>query len=264
MANASLPGERRRRERDDYKDVVPTLSRLAELDASSAAAAQLREATITRCLPLAEHIARRFDGRGEALDDLVQVARLGLVKAIDGFEPERGFEFVSYAVPTIMGEVRRYFRDAGWSMRVPRRVQELNAHINRAVDKLSQTLGRSPSAREIAAELGIDIREVSEGLLAKNAYQTLSMDATFGDSDDVSLSEMVGEDDAELANVEIHDAIRPVLEKLPSVERRVLLLRFFGSMTQTEIASRVGVSQMQVSRILARTLGKLRTQLAEE
>jgi len=254
--------ERHRPGRDDYKDVAPAVARLRALDESSGEASALRDEVITRCLPLADHIARRFGGRGEAHEDLLQVARLGLVKAVDRFDPDRGFDFVSYAVPTIMGEVRRYFRDTGWSMRVPRRMQELHALITKAVDELSQELGRSPSASEIAAELELDVREVSEGLLAKNAYQTLSMDAAMGDDpDDLPLAETLGEEDPELANVESHAAVRPALEKLPPLERRVLMLRFFGSMTQTEIAQRVGVSQMQVSRILARTLSGLREQL---
>lgn len=257
-------GERHRGQRDDYKDVVPAILRLNALDPTSAKAVSLRDEVITRCLPLAEHIAKRFGGRGQAHEDLVQVARLGLVKAVDGFDPQRGFEFVSYAVPTVMGEVRRYFRDVGWSMRVPRRMQELNAQIAKTVDELSQSLGRSPSASEIAAELGIGVQDVSEGLRAKNAYQTLSMDATLTDTDNLSLAETVGEDDAELANVEAHAAIRPAMEKLPPLERRILMLRFFGSMTQTEIANRVGVSQMQVSRILSRTLAKLRNDLRDD
>lgn len=148
-------------------------------------------------------------------------------------------------------------------MRVPRRMQEMHALITKAVDELSQDLGRSPSASEIAAELDLDVREVSEGLLAKNAYQTLSMDATMGDDpDDLPLAETLGEEDPELANVESHAAVRPA-HRLPPLERRVLMLRFFGSMTQTEIAQRVGVSQMQVSRILARTLAGLREQLGD-
>jgi RNA polymerase sigma-B factor len=238
VSPVSERSERRRPGRDDYKDVAPTLARLGALESTSAEASVLRDDVITRCL--------------------------GLVKAVDRFDPDRGYDFVSYAVPTIMGEVRRYFRDVGWSMRVPRRMQEMHALITKAVDELSQDLGRSPSASEIAAELDLDVREVSEGLLAKNAYQTLSMDATMGDDpDDLPLAETLGEEDPELANVESHAAVRPALEKLPPLERRVLMLRFFGSMTQTEIAQRVGVSQMQVSRILARTLAGLREQLGD-
>lgn len=166
-----------------------------------------------------------------------------------------------------MGEVRRYFRDASWAVRVPRRMKELHLMIRRAVGELSQRLGRAPSAAEIAAELDIDIdiEEVSQGLLAGNAYQTLSVDATVGgDGDRTPLVETIGQYDDALERVENHEALQPVLAALPERERNVLMLRFFGSLTQTQIAERMGISQMHVSRLLSRTLEQLRGQLSEE
>nr|WP_277952077.1 SigB/SigF/SigG family RNA polymerase sigma factor [Tomitella cavernea] len=224
-----------------------------------------RDGVITRCLPLAEHIARRFHGRGEPFDDLLQVARLGLVNAIDRFDAEKGDNFVAFAVPTIMGEVRRHFRDTGWAMHVPRRAKELHLAISSASERLAQSLGRSPSASEIAEELGLSMREVTEGLIARSAYQPDSMDAPpSAGTDGISLSDVVGDEDPELDNVEGYVAVKPYLDVLPPRERRILMLRFFGEMTQSQIAGRVGLSQMHVSRILARTLSQLREELREQ
>jgi RNA polymerase sigma-B factor len=226
--------------------------------------AAVREEVVTRCLPLAEHIARRFGGRGESREDLVQVARLGLVNAVDRFDVERETEFISFAVPTIMGEVRRYFRDSGWAVRVPRRLKELHLSISKAVGVLSQRLGRAPTPSELAAELKIDVEELSDGLIAGNAYQTISVESTIGDkTDDLSLLDTVGDYDGELENVENHEALKPLLKQLPERERTILMLRFFGNMTQTQIADQIGVSQMHVSRLLSRTLEYLREKLTE-
>jgi RNA polymerase sigma-B factor len=191
------------------------------------------------------------------------VSRLGLVNAVDRFDIERGSDFVSFAVPTIMGEARRYFRDAGWSVRVPRRMKELNSMISQAVGSLSQKLGRAPTASEIAAELGIDVKEASQALLARSAYQTVSVDSVVSE-DRLPLMDTLGADDPELEKMESYLAVRPALEKLPERERRIVVLRFFGSMTQTQIAEKVGISQMHVSRILARTLAQLREDLGED
>src|SRR5699024_12846498 len=160
---------------------------------------------------------------------------------------------------TIMGEVRRYFRDAGWAMRVPRRMKELNLQISGATDRLAQRLGRSPSPREIATELGIPVADVSEGLLARGAYQTDSLDAAVrSDGDGLALGDLIGEEDPELEKVEGLAAIRPMLAELSERDRAILMMRFYGSMTQTQIAERVGISQMHVSRILSKTLKHLR------
>jgi RNA polymerase sigma-B factor len=248
-----------RRQSDDYSEVVPLIQQMQAME-DSPQKQVLRDRIITRCLPLAEHIARRFGGRGEAHEDLLQVARLGLVNAVDRFDIERGSDFVSFAVPTIMGEARRYFRDAGWSVRVPRRMKELNSMISGAVGTLSQKLGRAPTASEIAAELDIDVKEATQALLARSAYQTVSVDSVVSD-DRLPLMDTLGSNDPELEKMESYLTVRPALEKLPERERQIVILRFFGSMTQTQIAERMGISQMHVSRILARTLTQLREEL---
>jgi RNA polymerase sigma-B factor len=248
----------------DYSDVLPLFEKMADLADGDPAREGLREQIVTRCLPLAEHIARRFSGRGEARDDLVQVARLGLLNAVDRYEVGRGSEFISFAVPTIMGEVRRYFRDSSWALRVPRRLKELHLAISQASGVLSQRLGRAPTPSELAEELGLDVEEVSNGLLAGNAYQSISVDSTIGDKEDgLSLVDTMGDYDTELETVENHEALQPLLRDLPARERNVLMLRFFGNLTQTQIAERVGISQMHVSRLLSRTLQYLREELTE-
>lgn len=226
---------------------------------------RLRDELVTEYLPVAEHIARRFSGRGEAFDDLVQVARVGLINAVDRFEPERGSDFMSFAVPTIMGEVRRYFRDSSWSVRVPRRLKELHLQIGQVSGTLGQRLGRAPTPTEIARELGLTVDEVSEGLQAGNAYYAVSVDKPAGDDGEAaSLADTLGEEDGGLESVENHEALQPLLRALPQRERTILMLRFFGNMTQSQIADRVGISQMHVSRLLAQTLEKLRAKLTEE
>lgn len=222
-----------------------------------------RDKIVKRCLPLADHIARRFEGRGEPRDDLVQVARVGLVNAVVRFDIEAGSDFVSFAVPTIMGEVRRHFRDNSWSVKVPRRLKELHLRLGAATADLSQRLGRAPTASELATELGMDRDEVVEGLVAGSSYNTLSIDSAGGGDDDDAraIADTLGGVDAGLDRIENREALRPLLEALPERERMVLVLRFFESMTQTQIAERVGISQMHVSRLLAKSLARLRDQL---
>jgi len=249
---------------DEYADVADSLNELRSLPEDDPERACLRDSVVERCLPLAEHIARRFDGRGESLEDLQQVARLGLVNAVDRFDPERGTDFASFAVPTIMGEVRRHFRDSGWAVRVPRRMKELHSALGRATADLSQRLGRAPSPSELAEELGIGHEEVLEGLVAGNAYQTVSVDRSAPHTDDgLTLADTLGEYDAALDDVDNHEALRPLLDALPTRERTIVVLRFFGNRTQTQIAEQVGVSQMHVSRLLAKTLAHLREQLGD-
>ena len=179
--------------------------------------------------------------------------------AVDRFDLSRGSNFLSFAVPTIMGEVRRYFRDNTWAMRVPRRVKETHLRIGAAVDQLSQRLGRSPTAKEIAAELDVDPDEVTQAVIAGNAYQPTSIDAaSIGRDSDASLLDTLGEEESQFDRVEEYIAVRPLLAGLPERERRILTMRFFESMTQTQIASQLGISQMHVSRILAKTLARLR------
>ncbi|MFD5178876.1 RNA polymerase sigma factor SigF [Nocardia sp. NPDC058379] len=242
-----------------YDDVSALFERLAATAPGSVEHAVARDALINRCIPLADHIARKFSGRGEPFDDLSQVARVGLVHAVDRFDLSRGSNFLSFAVPTIMGEVRRYFRDNTWAMRVPRRVKETHLRIGAAVDQLSQRLGRSPTAKEIAAELDVDPDEVTQAVIAGNAYQPTSIDAaSVGRDSDASLLDTLGEEESQFDRVEEYIAVRPLLAGLPERERRILTMRFFESMTQTQIATQLGISQMHVSRILAKTLARLR------
>jgi RNA polymerase sigma-B factor len=235
---------------------------LGGLDEHTSAYADQREQIVSRCLPLADHIARRFDGRGENREDLVQVARIGLVNAVNRFDVETGSDFVSFAVPTIMGEVRRHFRDNSWSVKVPRRLKELHLRLGTATSELSQRLGRAPTASELAAELEIDRDEIVEGLVAGSSYNTLSIDSGGGgDEDAPAIVDTLGDVDAALEQIENRETLRPLLAALPERERTVLILRFFESQTQTQIAERVGVSQMHVSRLLAKSLARLRDQL---
>ncbi len=237
--------------------------RLAKLDADSTQFRGQRDKIVERCLPLADHIARRFDGLGEPREDLIQVARVGLVNAVARFNVDAGSDFVSFAVPTIMGEVRRYFRDNSWSVKVPRRLKELHLRLGAATAELSQRLGRAPTASELAEELEMDRVEVVEGLVAGSSYNTLSIDSggSTGDDDVRSIADTLGDIDYGMERIENREALRPLLNALPERERTVLVLRFFESMTQTQIAERVGISQMHVSRLLAKSLAQLRDQL---
>ncbi|MBS4728998.1 SigB/SigF/SigG family RNA polymerase sigma factor [Mycobacterium sp. SM1] len=246
-----------------YPDVREMFRELAHLDPGSTEFQRHRDQIVNRCLPLAEHIARRFEGRGEPRDDLVQVARVGLVNAVARFEPAIGADFVSFAVPTIMGEIKRHFRDNSWSVKVPRRLKELHLQLGAATAELSQRLGRAPSASELAEELAVDRAEVVEGLVAGSFYTTSSIDSGggAGDDDAGAITDRLGDIDAGLERVENREALRPLLNALPERERAVLVLRFFESMTQTQIAERVGISQMHVSRLLAKSLARLRDAL---
>lgn len=221
-----------------------------------------RSALVQLHLPLVEHCARRFRNRGEPLEDLVQVGTIGLIKSVDRFDPERGVEFSTYATPTIIGEIKRYFRDKGWAIRVPRRLQELRMQIGTATAQLTQDLGRSPTASELAAHLDCSLEEIIEGIESANAYSTLSLDAS-DDSEDgaATMLDALGEEDVAMEHVEIRESIRPLLEGLPPREKKILLLRFFKNMTQSQIAEEIGVSQMHVSRLLNRTLEDLRRSL---
>jgi RNA polymerase sigma-B factor len=215
-------------------------------------------------LPLVEHCARRFRNRGEPYEDLVQVGTIGLIKAIDRFDPDRGVEFSTYATPTIIGEIKRNFRDKGWAIRVPRRLQELRLQIGAASAELTHTLGRSPTPRELAESIGCSVEEVIEGIESGNAYATLSLDAADAGDEGGSLLDGLGVDDEELEHVEIRESIRPLLDQLEPREKKILLLRFFKNMTQSQIAEEIGVSQMHVSRLLGRTLERLRSSLEVE
>jgi RNA polymerase sigma-B factor len=219
-----------------------------------------RDSLVEAHLPLVEHLARRFRNRGEPYDDLVQVATIGLIKSVDRFDLGRGVEFSTYATPTIVGEIKRHFRDKGWAVRVPRRLQELRLSLASATSELSQKEGRAPTVGELALYLKISDEEVLEGLESANAYSTLSLDAGDSGSDDepMPVSETLGVEDEALVGVEYRESLKPMLEQLAPREKTILLLRFFKNMTQSEIAAEVGISQMHVSRLLARTLAQLR------
>jgi len=223
----------------------------------------VRDQLIEAHLGLAEYLARRFANRGEPMDDLIQVASLALVKAVERFDPGRGLEFTTFATPTIVGELKRHFRDKGWAVRVPRRVQELHLRVTRVIDDLSLELGRSPTIDEIAGRAGTTEDEVIEALDAGSAYRTTSLDASRGDDDDApTLMGQLGQIDPGLMRAEGRAALGPLIQELPEREQVMLYLRFYEGMTQSEIAKRLAISQMHVSRLLARSLQQLR-ELAE-
>ena len=249
---------------NEYADVAEMLNDLAELAPGAPGYRVLRDRIVQRCLPIADNIARRYRGRGESHEDLQQVARVGLIKAVSRFDPAMGAPFLSYAVPTIMGEVRRHFRDHGWSVRVPRRLKDLHVQISRISPDLAQRLHRSPTATELAEELGADRQEVVEALVAGGAYAARSIDAPSHVNDgpgEATIASSLGTLDRQLASVDDRESLRPLILALPERERAILAMRFFDGMTQTQIAAAIGTSQMQVSRLLAKTLEYLRFQL---
>jgi RNA polymerase sigma-B factor len=238
---------------------------LAELAETEPRRQRVRDELVEMHLPLVEYLARRFRNRGEPLDDLVQVATIGLIKSVDRFDIERGVEFSTYATPTIVGEIKRHFRDKGWAIRVPRRLQELKLSLTKATSDLSQKNGRAPTVAELAQHLGLSEEEILEGLESANAYSAVSLDAPdAGDDDSPAVADSLGATDDSLEGVEYRESLKPLLEKLPPREKKILLLRFFGNMTQSQIAAELGISQMHVSRLLARTLAQLREGLLSE
>src|SRR6478609_852828 len=237
---------------------------LGEPATTDARRGECRDELVRLHLPLVEHCARRFRNRGEPFEDLVQVGTIGLIKSIDRFDSARGVEFSTYATPTIIGEIKRYFRDKGWAIRVPRRLQELRMQIGATTAELTQSLGRSPTPRELAESIGCTVEEIVEGIESSNAYSTLSLDASDDNEDGAAtMLDAIGVDDANLEHVEIRESIKPLLDRLDPREKKILLLRFFKNMTQSQIADEIGVSQMHVSRLLNRTLEQLRTSLEE-
>jgi RNA polymerase sigma-B factor len=216
-----------------------------------------RDELVEAFLPLAEYLARRFDRRGEPLDDLIQVASVGLLNAIDRFDLDRDVQFSTYAAVTIVGELKRHFRDKGWAIRVPRRLQEVALRINAVLPELAQEHGRSPTIEEIAARCEATPEEILDAMEAVQAYSTSSLDTPVGE-DGIAPVDVLGQDDPSIETLEGWASVAPALQELPARERRVLYLRFFEGLTQSEIAEQVGVSQMHVSRILAQTLRFLR------
>lgn len=224
-----------------------------------------REAVVERFLPLARRLARRYTRAAVPMEDLVQVASLGLLKAVDRFDASKGQAFPSYAIPTILGELRRYFRDHGWATHVPRGAQERALAVRNARDQLTNATGSAPTANQLAEFMEIPTEDVLEGLIALNAYDAASLDVpTNDDADSAPHAETVGSEEEGFELAESRALLEPALERLSSRERQILAMRFSEDLTQNEIAERLGVSQMQVSRVLRRTLDDLRSSLAPQ
>jgi RNA polymerase sigma-B factor len=240
------------------------LTLLVDLPEGSTDRIRARERLVEMYLPLAEHLARRFRNRGEQLEDLVQVASLALLKSIDGFDATRGAAFTSYAIPMIVGEIKRHFRDKGWDVRVPRRLQELRLEINKISGDLAQNLSRSPTVADLATALSVGEEEIIEALDCSQAYRALSLQAPVSnDENSGELVDLLGDADPGIETVENRAALRPLLATLPPREQRIIAMRFFGNLTQSQIALELGISQMHVSRLLAHALGVLREGLLE-
>ncbi|MFF6999677.1 SigB/SigF/SigG family RNA polymerase sigma factor [Streptomyces sp. NPDC008313] len=256
------PGSTARRSHDDAPDTAAAFARLASLDEGPERDA-VRDELVELWLPMAHRIAGRFRDRGESIEDLRQVAALGLVKAVDGFDPERG-AFESYAVPTITGEVKRHFRDRTWALRVPRRVQELRNKVRIARRELTQKPGAAePSVAEIAAHTGLGEEEVGEGMAAMESYSTLSLDAEASAGDEgYSFADRIGACDPSFDTVVDREAAKRGLSRLPERERAILYMRFFEDMTQNRIADQLGISQMHVSRLISRSCARVRAEAA--
>jgi RNA polymerase sigma-B factor len=221
-----------------------------------------RDRLVDEHLPLVRSLARRYAGRGEPLDDLVQVGSIGLIKAIDRFDLTRGVELSTYAIPTIVGELKRHFRDTGWAVHVPRRLKELSLRLNHAIEELGTILGRSPTVAELAAEVEAEVEEVVEALDASRAYTAVSLSAPADDDGAVRL-DLIGVDEAGYETSEHRAQLLPGFERIDDRERRILHLRFSEGMTQSQIAREVGISQMHVSRLIRRALETMRRELGD-
>jgi RNA polymerase sigma-B factor len=244
-------------------------ARLAALEEGTREYQDVRNTLVGLNLTLVRFAAGRFRGRSEPMEDIVQVGTIGLIKAINRFDPERETEFPTFALPTITGEIKRFFRDTGWAVHVPRRMQELRLELARATDELGQLLDREPTRAELAAHLGLTAEEVGEGLVAANGYSVSSLEARLGDGDGegdpgVSIADRVGAPDPGMEGIENLESLKPLMARLPERERTILSLRFGAELTQSQIGEELGISQMQVSRLLAKALRALRAQLLVE
>ena len=248
-------------EEDRHAAATRMLAELHELPEDSPRRQALRDELVESHMPLVVYLARRFSGRNEPMNDLVQVGAIGLIKSIDRFDPSRGLEFSTYATPTILGEIKRHFRDTGWLIHVPRRAQELQTTLNAARADLSQELGRAPTVTELAERIEVDEDAVIEALDAARAYSGVPLDILAAPGETVPEHPMLGVTEEGYEQVEQRALLRDGIMKLPESEREILLLRFVANKTQTEIAAIVGVSQMQVSRLVARGLKRLRASL---
>lgn len=226
---------------------------------------EARDQLIVSHLNLVRFLASKFKNRGEPLDDLVQVGTIGLIKAIDRFDPERGLEFTTYATPTILGEIKRHFRDKGWSVRVPRRLQELSAKVNQATDELTKELQRSPSTEEVAAKLGVSVDEVLEAMESSSAYTSVPLEGGGSDEDETpAVIDHYASVDEDLTSADDRMVIEDTIRDFSPREQEVIRMRFNDGLTQIEIAKRLGISQVQVSRLLRRTLKKLQEKVDPE
>ncbi|HWM35647.1 MAG TPA: RNA polymerase sigma factor SigF [Streptomyces sp.] len=244
----------------DARAMSKTLfKRLGTLDEGTHEFAYVRNTLVELNLALVKFAASRFRSRSEPMEDIVQVGTIGLIKAIDRFDMERGVEFPTFAMPTIVGEIKRFFRDTSWSVRVPRRLQELRLDLAKAGDELAQNLDRAPTMEELADRLSLSVEEVVEGMAASNAYTASSLDAQPEEDDtEGALADRIGYEDNGLEGIEYVESLKPLIAELPPRDRTILSLRFVANMTQSEIGEELGISQMHVSRLLSRTLNKLR------
>ncbi|AKH86692.1 RNA polymerase sigma factor [Streptomyces sp. CNQ-509] len=250
----------------DARAMSKTLfDRLGTLEEGTHEYSYVRNTLIELNLALVKFAASRFRSRSEPMEDIIQVGTIGLIKAIDRFEPARGVEFPTFAMPTIIGEIKRFFRDTSWSVRVPRRLQELRLDLAKAGDELAQQLDRAPTVDELAERLAIGRDEVVEGMAASNAYTASSLDAQPEEDDSEStLADRIGYEDHGLEGIEYVESLKPLIAELTPRDRKILSLRFVANMTQSEIGEELGISQMHVSRLLSRTLVRLRKGLMVE
>jgi RNA polymerase sigma-B factor len=259
-----MPALDRRRIDPESERATVLIAELTALPAGHPARSGLRDETITAWLPMARRLARRYAGRGEAMDDLIQAATVGLIKAVDRYDESLGVDFTGYAIPTIVGELKRHFRDRTWSVRVPRRLQEMHLAVSNAGSVLAQSLGRAPTVADIAVYLGVGEEAVLEGLETAYAYRATSLSTPVGPSGTGELADSLGAEDGEYARSDLHLSLGPAMQHLTERERIVVTLRFYGNHSQSQIAERVGVSQMHVSRLLSGALAKLRKQLGPD
>ncbi|MFC5060983.1 SigB/SigF/SigG family RNA polymerase sigma factor [Actinomycetospora atypica] len=241
-----------------YDKYAPDLEELASLDAGDPRRDRLTAELTDAFRPVARNIARRFGRRGESHDDLEQVALIGLLHALRRYDPAQGRDFLSYAVPTMMGEVRRHFRDAAWTIRTPRGIKDRYLQVGTASTTLSQQLGRAATATELAEYLQMDREEVIEAISAHHSYRPDSLDSTLTQGTDTTMADVLGADDPDMDHVEARALVRDLVGILPERERKILVLRFVHEKTQSEIAAQLSISQMHVSRLLSQTLERLR------
>ncbi len=257
---ASIATQERSRREASAREVEAMLAARAALPEHDGRRQVLRDLAVEACLPLARRLANQYRRQNEPVEELAQVAAVGLVKAVDRFDPARGTSFLAFVFPTVLGELRRYFRDETWAVHVPRHLQELRLSMNRTAEKMAQDLGRVPTALELGERLDEPVGDLREAMVAAAAYTTTSLSHRIGDGR-TELGDLLGGPDADLERVDFHESLAPLMARLPLPERQVVVYRFFGNMTQVQIGEIVGVSQMQVSRLLVRAVRRLRAGL---